>query len=203
MTHPMPGLRSQHGMSEKRKRTMAEESWYALKVRSRSEWLVESKLRSKGYELFLPTYKSRQRWSHQIKTLELPLFPGYLFCRLDVRVRLPILITPGVAHIVGIGRIPEPIRESEIVAIRTLVKSDAAYEPCPYVSVGQSVRVECGSLCGLTGLVTDLRGKSRLIISVEILMRSVSVEIDQAWIRPIKTVLPQRFLSPASGVMSA
>ncbi len=182
---------------------MAEESWYALKVRSRSEWLVESKLRSKGYELFLPTYKSRQRWSHQFKTLELPLFPGYLFCRLDVRVRLPILITPGVAHIVGIGRIPEPIRESEIVAIRTLVKSDAAYEPCPYVSVGQSVRVECGSLCGLTGLVTDLRGKSRLIISVEILMRSVSVEIDQAWIRPIKTVLPQRFLSPASGVMSA
>jgi transcription antitermination factor NusG len=118
-------------------------------------------------------------------------------------MRLPILITPGVAHIVGIGRIPEPIRESEIVAIRALVKSDAAYEPCPYVSVGQSVRVECGSLCGLTGLVTDLRGKSRLIISVEILMRSVSVEIDQAWIRPIKTVLPQRFLSPASGVMSA
>ena len=180
---------------------MAEESWYALKVRSRSEWLVESKLRSKGYELFLPTYKSRQRWSHQIKTLELPLFPGYLFCRLDVRVRLPILITPGVAHIVGVGRTPEPIRESEIEAIRTLVKSDAAYEPCPYVSVGQSVRVECGSLCGLTGLVTDLRSKSRLIISVEILMRSVSVEIDQAWIRPIKTVLPQRFLSAASGVV--
>ena len=188
------------GCLKKRKRTMAQE-WYALKVRSRSEWLVESKLRSKGYELFLPTYKSRQRWSHQIKTLELPLVPGYLFCRLDARVRLPILITPGVAHIVGIGRAPEPIRESEIEAIRALVKSDAAYEPCPYVSVGQSVRVECGSLCGLTGLVTDLRGKSRLIISVEILMRSVSVEIDQAWIRPSKPVLPQRFLSPASGVM--
>jgi transcription antitermination factor NusG len=180
---------------------MAQDLWYALKVRSRSEWSVESKLRSKGYELFLPTYKSRQRRLHQIKTLELPLFPGYLFCRLDVRVRLPILMTSGVDHIVGIGKIPEPIRESEIEAIRTLVKSEAAYEPCPYVSVGQVVRVEYGSLCGLTGLVTHLRGQSRLIISVDILMRSVSVDIEQAWVRPIKTKVPQRFLLPASEVI--
>src|SRR5262245_25150390 len=119
---------------------MTQALWYALKVRSRSEWLVEARLRSKGYELFLPTYKSRQYRSHQIKTLELPLFPGYLFCRFDVRVRLPILTTPGVAHIVGIGRIPEPIGEAEIEAIRTVVNSDAAHKPCPYVSVGQLVR---------------------------------------------------------------
>ena len=180
---------------------MAQDLWYALKVRSRSEWRVESTLRSKGYELFLPTYKGRQRRSHQIKTLELPLFPGYLFCRLDARMRLPVLMTPGVAQIVCFGRTPEPIPELEIKAIRTLVESDAAYEPCPYVSVGQLVRVECGSLCGLTGLVTNLKGKSRLIISIQILMRSVSVDIDATWIRPIKTALPQRFLSPASGVM--
>jgi transcription antitermination factor NusG len=180
---------------------MGQDLWYALKVRSRSEWRVESNLRNKGYELFLPTYKSRRRWSYQIKTLELPLFPGYLFCRLDAHQRLPILTTPGVAHIVGIGKTPEPILESEIEAIRALVRSDAAYEPCPYVRVGQSVHVEFGSLCGLTGLVTHLRGKSRLIISVEILMRSVSVEIDEAWIRPTTTPLPQRFLSATTGVM--
>ena len=175
---------------------MAQDLWYALKVRSRSEWRVESTLRSKGYELFLPTYKGRQRRSHQIKTLELPLFPGYLFCRLDARMRLPVLMTPGVAQIVCFGRTPEPIPESEIKAIRTLVESDAAYEPCPYVSVGQLVRVECGSLCGLTGLVTNLKGKSRLIISIQILMRCALSSGDS-----FRTALPQRFLSPASGVM--
>ena len=183
-------------MSEAKETMMTQDLWYAVKVRSRSERLVETKLRSKGYELFLPTYKTRQYPSHQNKTLELPLFPGYLFCRFDVTVRLPILTTPGVAHIVGIGRIPEPIGEEEIEAIRTVVNSDAAHEPCPYVRVGQLVRVEFGSLCGLMGRVVDLRGQSRLVISVDILARSVSVNIDKAWVRPIEQRPRERFLSP-------
>jgi transcription antitermination factor NusG len=175
---------------------MNDDLWYALQVRPRSEWMVEANLRNKGYTPFLPTYKSKRRWSDRIKTLDVPLFPGYLFCQFDVRTRLPILKTPGVSHIVGIGKNPEPIDLVEIEAIRRVVKSGVVYEPHPYVTVGQFVQVEQGSLCGLTGLVTDLRHDSRLIISVNLLMRSVSVEIDRAWVKPIGNPPAQRFLAP-------
>src|SRR5206468_6390011 len=144
---------------------MAQELWYALRVRSRFEWTVEKALRHKGYEVFLPTYKSARRSSDRIKTVQVPLFPGYLFCQFDVRTRLPILTTPGVNSVVGVGRVPEPIDEMEIAAIRTVVQSSMVYGPHPYVRVGQMVQVEHGSLCGLTGFVTDLRSESRLIVS--------------------------------------
>lgn len=180
---------------------MSQDLWYAVKVRTRSEWLVESQLRNKGYAPFLPTYKSNRRWSDRIKTMELPLFPGYLFCQFDVLKRLPILTTLGVSSIVGIGRVPEPIDDAEIEAIRTVIRSSAAYGPCPYVTVGQCVRVEYGSLYGLTGLVTNVRNETRLIISVDMLMRSISVEVDQAWVRPIGTTPRNRFQLPAPGRM--
>ena len=181
---------------------MAQESWYALRVRSRFEWRVETMLRHKGYDVFLPSYRSKRRSSNRIKTVELPLFPGDLFCQFDVRTRLPILTTPGVNSVVGIGRIPEPIAEAEIEAIRTVVKSEVAYEPYPYVRVGQMVQVEQGSLCGLTGFVTDVRNESRLIVSVNLLMRSVLVEIDPSWVKPIDIRPRERSFLPASGTMS-
>ncbi len=83
----------------------AERSWFALRVRSRHERIVASALCDKGNEVFLPLYRCERRWSDRIKELELPLFPGYLFCRFDILNRLPILVTPGILHIVGIGRI--------------------------------------------------------------------------------------------------
>src|SRR5262245_48868302 len=145
---------------------MAQDLWYAVQVRSRSETLVATNLRYKGYEPFVPTYRTSRRWSDRIKTMDMPLFPGYIFCRFDVRTRLPILITPGVNSIVGIGKAPEPISDTEIEAIRSVVQSGLVYEPHAYVSVGQKVRVEYGSLAGVTGLVTEVRNKSRLIVSV-------------------------------------
>jgi transcription antitermination factor NusG len=177
---------------------MTETLWYALKVRARSEWLVGIHLEHKGYECFCPTYKLRRQWSNRIRTAERPLFPGYLFCRFDLRTRLPILTTPGVALIVGSGRSPEPVAEGEIEAIRTLVKSGVSYEPCPYLTVGQFVQIEQGSLSGLTGLVTEVRNQFRLIMSVDLLMRSVSVEIDRAWVKPITSLRRERTLQAAS-----
>src|SRR5207247_8656719 len=163
---------------------MANDLWYALQVRPRSEWMVAANLCNKGYELFLPTYKSKRRWSDRTKILELPLFSGYLFCQFDVQTRLPILTTPGVSSIVGIGKPPQPVDEAEMQAIRTVVQSGAVYEPYAYLPVGQLVRVEEGALCGLTGIVTTHKNDSRLIISVTLLMRSVSVEIDRSLLKP-------------------
>ena len=175
---------------------MAQDLWYAVNVRARSESMVAANLRYKGYEPFVPTYRTSRRWSDRIKVVDLPLFPGYLFCRFDVRTRLPILITPGVNFIVGVAKVPEPIADAEVEAIRTVVQSGLIYEPHAYLNVGQRVRVEYGSLSGLTGLVTEVRNRSRLIISVNLLMRSVSVEIDRTWVEPIAETR-KLFLTPA------
>jgi transcription antitermination factor NusG len=169
---------------------MANEAWYALKVRPRLEKQVSTNLSTKGYELFLPLYKRKTRWSDRIKTLEEPLFSGYLFCHFDVTKRLPILQTPGVRSVVGIGKCPEPIDVEEIDAIRRVVSAGVNYQPHPYLTVGDAVRVEHGALMGLVGLVTQVKNEFRLVISVNLLMRSVSVEIDRSWVDPVSE--PQR-----------
>ena len=101
-------------------------SWYALRVQSRLSSLASTTLRGKGYEEFSPLYRSRRRWSDRTKELELPLFPGYLFCRFDVSDRLPILTTPGVIGIVGIGKTPAPVDLDEIEAVRAILRSGLA-----------------------------------------------------------------------------
>lgn len=159
--------------------------WFALQVRSRSEDVVATFLRGKGYEWFLPTYRCRRRWSDRIKELELPLFPGYLFCRFDPQHRLPILKTPGLISIVGIAKNPIPVDESEITALRSLVSSGLPRQPWPYLQTGQRVRIDYGALCGLEGILLDFKGRHRVVLSVTLLQRSVAAEIDIAWVTPI------------------
>lgn len=161
--------------------------WFALQVRTRFEKNVASFLDGKGYEWFLPTYISRRRWSDRTKELELPLFPGYLFCRFNPQERLPILKTPGMISIVGTAKTPTPVDASEIVALRTLVKSDIPRQPWPFLKVGQRVRIEYGSLAGLEGILLQIKGSDRIILSVSLLQRSVAAEVDSSWITPIHT----------------
>src|SRR6185369_14563329 len=97
--------------------------WYALHVRSQHEKIVASTLRGKGYEQFLPLYRTKHRWSDRMKVIERPLFPGYVFCRFDLQKRLPILVTPGVLLIVGVRKTPLPVVESEISALQSIVNS--------------------------------------------------------------------------------
>jgi transcription antitermination factor NusG len=160
--------------------------WYALRVQSRLGSLASTTLRGKGYEEFLPLYRSRRRWSDRIKELELPLFPGYLFCRFDASDRLmPILTTPGVIRIVGIGKTPAPVDDDEIEAIRVILRSGLAAQPWPLLHVGSKVYIEAGPLAGLEGIITNTDKVYRLIVSVSLLQRSVAVEIDREWARPI------------------
>ena len=111
--------------------TKPPEQWFALRVKPRRERVVASAARHKGFEEFLPLYKCLHRWSDRSKILELPLFPGYVFCRFDALKRLPILVTPGVMAVVGRGRVPIPVEDSEISAIQTLVSSGRPVEPWP------------------------------------------------------------------------
>lgn len=178
------------------------DSWYAIRVRSRFEQAVSAALCGKGYEEYLPLYHSRRKWSDRSKDLDLPLFPGYLFCRFDVQVRLPILTTPGVISIVGMGRIPVAISDQEIDAIQAVVRSGLHLQPWPQLVVGSRVLIEEGPLKGLEGVAMDVKKKFRLFVSVPLLQRSVSVEIDRDWVRPVSTFLAARSMPSASGLSS-
>ena len=162
--------------------------WFALQVRPRFERIVASALLAKGYEGFLPLYRCKRRWSDRIKEIELPLFDGYMFCRFDVTKRLPILVTPGVIRVVGIGNNPTPVDEDEIAAIFSIVMAGAQAEPHPYLRVGQRVRIERGTLSGVEGILLAEKKPARLVVSVTLLQRSVAVEIDEAWVSPVGPV---------------
>lgn len=156
--------------------------WFAVQIRTRREVLAAEYLGGKGYEWFLPLYKSRRPWSDRIKELNVPLFPGYLFCRFDPHHRLPILQTPGVIQIVGCNRVPVPVDDGEIAAIQTLVSSGLPNQPWPFLSAGDRVRIESGPLRGAEGLLTTVKGNHRLVLSISILQRSVAVDIDSAFV---------------------
>jgi transcription antitermination factor NusG len=117
--------------------------------------------------------------------MELPLFPGYVFCQLNPLNRLPILSIPGVVCVVGIGRTPVPVDETEIAAIRAAVKSGLPSQPWSYLQVGHRVRIEYGPLRGAEGILLGFGKDQRLVLSVSLLQRSVAVEVDEAWIMPM------------------
>jgi transcription antitermination factor NusG len=163
--------------------------WYAVQTRSNSERLVHRVLEEKGYELFLPMYGEQRRWSDRVKQINIPLFPGYVFCRLDSRNRLPILQSPGVVRIVGNGNLPLPISEEEIEAVKNVVKSNLPYIPWPSLVPGHRVVVDRGPLTGLQGVLLRVRHGHRLVVSISMLQRAVAVELDANWVRPLPEVL--------------
>jgi transcription antitermination factor NusG len=159
--------------------------WFAVQVKARCEKLVATVLQHKGFEQFFPSYQSRHRWSDRLRTVEVPLFPGYVFCRLDPQYRLPVLVTPGVVKFVGIGRFPVPIDDAEIASIQSAVQSGLRTEPWPFLDVGQRVQVEDGPLTGLEGILVEVRKLHRVVLSVTLLRRSVAVEVERQWVRPL------------------
>jgi transcription antitermination factor NusG len=161
-------------------------SWYALQVRSRKENYVASQITGQGYECLLPTFKSIREWSDRVKELEQPLFPGYLFCRFDFQDRRPLITTPGVLQIVGSGHSAAPVSDEEIRALQLVVSSSVTKQPWPYLEVGQRVRVNYGMLAGLEGILVNVKGNHRVVLSVTLLQRSVAMEVDIAWLTPVE-----------------
>lgn len=159
--------------------------WFALQVWSRREALVATQLRGQGYECYLPLSKSIRRWSDRMKEVELPLFPGYLFCRFDLHNRGPLLMTPGIRQIVGVGRTPMSVDESEVEAIRQALASGLPSQPWPFLQIGERVRVSHGSLKNLEGILVNFKGSNRVVLSVTLLQRSVAMEVDLSWVTPV------------------
>jgi transcription antitermination factor NusG len=156
--------------------------WFALLVRSTREKSATLFLENAGYQCYLPLGKLTRRWSDRLKEVEVPLFPGYLFCRMNPDDRLRVLIAPGVIQIVGVGRTPLPVDEKEIVAIQRAATTGIPMIPWPYMKVGNVTRIEEGPLKGLTGIVVKIKSGMKLVLSVSLLQRSVAVEIDRAWV---------------------
>ena len=158
--------------------------WFAIRTRSQCEKLTTVVLRNKGYEPFLRLYRVERRWSDRIRRMAVPLFSGYVFCRFDVNFRLPILTMPSVVEIVGTGRTPVPIDDTEIASIQTLVQSGLSVEPAAFLEVGKPVGVVAGPLRGVKGILLRSSNTDRLVVSVTLLRRSVAAEIDRRWAVP-------------------
>ena len=163
-------------------------SWFAIRVRSNYERITGAHLRERGYDQFAPSYRSERRWSDRTKEIEQLLFPGYIFCRFDSGDRLLVLTAPGVVDVVGFGKTPERIPDEEIERVRRMVESGLLVTPHPFLNVGQAVLIERGPLTGLEGILVEVKGKHRLVVSINLLQRSVSAEVDRRSVRPIRTL---------------
>jgi len=164
--------------------------WFAILVRTGRERTANLLLENAGYECFLPVSKCARRWSDRTKVIELPLFPGYLFCRMNPHNRLTVLMTPGVMQIVGVGKTPIPVEEEEIEAIQRVQKSGLSAMPWPYMQIGNVAQILEGPLSGLTGIVVKIKSGVKLVLSVSLLQRSVAVEVERNWVGEVQAGRP-------------
>ena len=158
--------------------TNGSSAWHALHTRYQHEKVVAALLALQAFETFLPLYTAVHRWKDRTKRLSLPLFPCYVFLRGGVDRRLQILKTPGVHAIVESAGCPGVIPEPEIAAIRRAVENSLRIKPHPFLETGDWVRIKSGPLVGLEGILVRNQDQLRLVLSVEMLGRSVAVEVD-------------------------
>jgi transcription antitermination factor NusG len=164
--------------------------WYAIYTRHQHEKTVAENLSCNGIEVFLPTYGAVRQWKDRTKHLHLPLFPCYVFLHIGLDRRVKVLSTPGVYSIVGIGGQPAAIQETEIEAIRKAVTSGLRAEPFPFLQCGDRVRVKAGPLMGIEGILIRKKSSFRLILSAELLQKSIAVEVDAFSVEPVAQRIP-------------
>ena len=152
--------------------------WLALQTKPRSEQKIEYMLRQKGYESFTPMYRRKRRWSDRIVEIDSPLFPMYVFCRLNPGMQSKAISTPGVIRIVGFGGKPAPVATEEIEALQLLSQSKYLREPWHYLPDGTAVLVETKPLTEIQKTICQDESKRRLVISITLLQRSVAIQLD-------------------------
>lgn len=163
----------------------AEEKWYAVYTWARHEKRVAEQLEQRQLRNFLPLYRAMHRWKDRRKEVELALFPSYVFVRLSLQHRLRVLEIPSVVHLVGFQGKPAPLPEDEIEKLRQGVNGRVRMSPHPYLQAGQRVRLRSGPVAGLEGILLRRKEGARLVVSIEILMRAVALEIDEADVEPL------------------
>jgi len=159
-------------------------NWFAIYVQTKHEKVVASMLRTKGFDVCLPLSKVTRKWSDRRQEVEEPIFPGYVFCEFNSQVRTPILRTAGVVQILGAGKNILALESNELESLKTLERAQGPVEPWPFISKGQWVCVERGPLAGLTGVVAECKSGLRVVVSINLLQRSVAVEVNHSQIRP-------------------
>ena len=157
----------------------ADSVWFAVQTWPRYEKRVASELKSKRIEVFLPLLRDKHKWSDRERTVELPLFPGYLFVRtreaLDARI--PVLRTNGVMNFLGVRGTGSPVPESEIESVRLLLNRHISFHAHPFLNVGQRVRIRSGSLQGVEGILVEKNDDLSLVVSVQIIQRSLAIRL--------------------------
>ncbi len=159
-----------------------QDSWHALYTKHQHEKVVARNLACRGFETFLPLYAAARNWKDRVKLLSLPLFPGYVFLRGDLRRRLDIVSTPGIHAIVSSGGQPATIPAIEIDSIRQAVASGAGIQPHPFLKSGDWVRVKCGPLAGTQGILVRKKNMCRLVLCIEMLGKAIAVELDAVFV---------------------
>ena len=155
-----------------------EKKWYAAYTSANHEKRVAEQFVARDVEHFLPVYDSVRRWKDRRVTLQMPLLPGYVFVCMALRDRLQVQQVPGVAHLVGFDGSPAAIPDQEIDALRASLESGVRAEPHPYLTVGRRVRLRSGPLAGMQGILLRRKGNFRVVISIELIQRSLVVHLD-------------------------
>ena len=156
-------------------------------MKSRCEFRAYEDLSQRGFEAFLPSYSVTRRWSDRTKSLRVPMFQGYLFCRFALMERMRVLNAAGVAQIVGFGNTPVPINDSEVRSVQALVSAAVPCVPWPYLEAGKRVFIDRGPLAGVDGVILRAEsGKARVVVSVSGLFRGVAAEIERDWISRVQ-----------------
>lgn len=159
--------------------------WYAVRVKSRHEKTVHRNLLGNGFDAVLPLHRRLSEWSDRVVEVHFPIFPGYVFSSFDAQRQRPILAIPGVVQIVGFNHKAMPLEPEEVVSLCRIIDSGLNAEPCPYIQAGQRVVVRRGPLTGTEGILLRVKNKHQLVVSINLLQRSVAVEVNSDWIRPL------------------
>lgn len=154
--------------------------WYAAYSCANHEKSIARQFELRSIESFLPLYEKPSRWKDRTVKLQLPLFPGYVFVRLAIEEKLRVLQVPGVVRLVGFKGHPVPLPDEEMQALREGLSDSLLAEPCPYLQVGRRVRVRSGALRGLEGILLKKKSGYRFVLSMELIQRSIAVEVDAA-----------------------
>jgi transcription elongation factor/antiterminator RfaH len=154
--------------------------WYVLYTCPRHEKRVAIQIERRNFCCFLPVYRSVRRWKDRRKELELALFPGYVFVRMSIENKLRVLELPGVVRLVSFNGQPASIPASEIETLQNRISGGLNVEPHPYLRKGRRVRVRSGAMQGLEGIIVRRKDRCRVVFSIDLIQRSVAVEVDEA-----------------------
>lgn len=161
--------------------------WYALYTYPRHEKAVREQLRSRCVEVFLPTFTRVSQWRDRKVKINDPVFPGYVFTRIQLSERSRVLCVPGVVRMLSYNGAPAPIDDSELEAVKLCLERGVAIEVQPFLEVGERVRVRSGVLMGVEGLISHSAKNRTLIVPISLINQSVAVEVDASLLELLVT----------------